>query len=375
MYPLLGECLLQAIFSVLGDVASGDVVRAWRDAYWWLAEKLIFEETKLLSNQVANNHGWEGFRSFVVRKHIESESICSVYLFPVDGALPLPEFAAGQYVTLRLRLLDGFITHRNYSLSDCGKKHYFRISVKRLPGGEASCFIHDSLRSGDIIDVSIPSGTFTLHKYLKTPRAERGPIVFICAGIGMTPLLSMMYSLYNESSLGYQGDGPHHNTTSIDSKNSNESLEAASVNTQKEIDLSPHSVGTQTKVFVDNDFLPRSESPVLFLHAAKNKRHDCLVEELFSFAATHPNCRVYKVYSLPRPNVDVFGKDYHYAGHIDAHLLRYLLGDAVTRCTFYLCGPDRFMEAQFTNIVNVGGNQDNIYYERFAAGSGTLLRN
>lgn len=46
-YPMVAEALLPAIRDVLGaDVATDDVLGAWGDAYWMLADILIDAETK-----------------------------------------------------------------------------------------------------------------------------------------------------------------------------------------------------------------------------------------------------------------------------------------------------------------------------------------
>lgn len=49
-----------------------------------------------------------------------------------DGK-PLPEFQAGQYISLKVRIPDSEYTHiRQYSLSDMPGKDYYRISVKKM---------------------------------------------------------------------------------------------------------------------------------------------------------------------------------------------------------------------------------------------------
>lgn len=46
-YPMVGDALLQAIKTVLGDAATGDVMAAWEEAYGFLAEVLINREKEL----------------------------------------------------------------------------------------------------------------------------------------------------------------------------------------------------------------------------------------------------------------------------------------------------------------------------------------
>jgi hemoglobin-like flavoprotein len=46
-YPYVAEALLPAIGEVLGDAATDDIIGAWAQAYWFLADILIGKETEL----------------------------------------------------------------------------------------------------------------------------------------------------------------------------------------------------------------------------------------------------------------------------------------------------------------------------------------
>jgi len=50
-YPLVGEALLDAIKQVLGDAATEEVLEAWKEAYFFLAEVLIAREAELYQQQ------------------------------------------------------------------------------------------------------------------------------------------------------------------------------------------------------------------------------------------------------------------------------------------------------------------------------------
>jgi hemoglobin-like flavoprotein len=52
-YPIVAEALLPAIRDVLGDAASDEVLAAWGEAYWFLAEILIGKEVQLYAEQQA----------------------------------------------------------------------------------------------------------------------------------------------------------------------------------------------------------------------------------------------------------------------------------------------------------------------------------
>ncbi len=48
-YPIVGVSLLQAVQDILGDAATDEVIGAWREAYFFLADVLIAREKELYS--------------------------------------------------------------------------------------------------------------------------------------------------------------------------------------------------------------------------------------------------------------------------------------------------------------------------------------
>ena len=46
-YPMVGTSLLQAIQDVLGDDSTEDVINAWKEAYFFLADILIARESEI----------------------------------------------------------------------------------------------------------------------------------------------------------------------------------------------------------------------------------------------------------------------------------------------------------------------------------------
>jgi nitric oxide dioxygenase len=184
-YPLVGECLLEAIREVLGaEVATDEVINAWGNAYGQLAGILIGAEKTIYDEKAAAPGGWRGAREFkVVAKVPESKEITSFYFAPADGQ-PILAFTAGQYIGMRL-FVDGQEIRRNYSLSALAGNNQYRISVKREAGGRASNYLHDQLNVGDSIDLFPPSGEFTLVHNDK-------PLVLISGGVGITPTLAML---------------------------------------------------------------------------------------------------------------------------------------------------------------------------------------
>jgi ferredoxin-NADP reductase/MOSC domain-containing protein YiiM len=137
---------------------------------------------------------WTGMRPMrVVAIERESTTVISVTLMPSDGE-PAVSAQPGQFLTLRLRPDAGAAPLlRTYSLSGMPTSTRYRISVKREPHGEASAYLHDRLRVGDVIDVGAPRGSFVL-------RPGERAAVFISGGVGATPVLAMLHVLASESS-------------------------------------------------------------------------------------------------------------------------------------------------------------------------------
>lgn len=184
-YPIVGTCLLRAIRDVLGaSVANDEVIAAWAAAYQQLADILIAAEEKVYQANQAAPGGWRGARTFVVqRKEHESREICSFYLHPKDGGGVL-QHQCGQYLGIRL-LVDGQDVRRNYSISNSPDGVCYRISVKREAGGVVSNYLHDQVEEGAELEVFAPSGEFVLD-------GSRQALVFITAGVGITPAISMV---------------------------------------------------------------------------------------------------------------------------------------------------------------------------------------
>lgn len=184
-YPIVGSCLLRAIREVLGaEIATDEVIEAWRLAYGQLADLLIGAEEEIYAATERTDGGWRGGRVFRVASKVnESEEITSFYLQPADGGSIL-DFIPGQYIGIRL-FIDGEEVRRNYSLSAGPNGREYRISVKREPGGRVSNYLHDRVAEGDEVELFIPAGEFILNQSKK-------PLVLISAGVGITPLMTML---------------------------------------------------------------------------------------------------------------------------------------------------------------------------------------
>ena len=129
-----------------------------------------------------------GFRSVrVAAVDRDGDDVISLTLQDPEGH-PLQTALPGQYVVLRLRAgarVSPFF--RSYSLSGPPSDERYRISVKLEPNGAAGACLR-AFRVGDLLDISLPRGSFTL-------REEARPVVLLSAGIGATPVLAMLYKL------------------------------------------------------------------------------------------------------------------------------------------------------------------------------------
>ena len=103
-------------------------------------------------------------------------------------------FAPGQFITLLLEI-DGMPISRCYTISSPPTRpHRLSITVKRVPGGPVSNWLHDNVVPGTELTVAAPGGAFTF----PPPDAGHytdGKYLFLSAGSGITPLMSMTRTL------------------------------------------------------------------------------------------------------------------------------------------------------------------------------------
>jgi ferredoxin-NADP reductase/MOSC domain-containing protein YiiM len=243
---------------------------------------------------------WPGFRPMrVANIHKESDSVTSFILEPIDGQ-PLPVFQAGQFVVVRLLVdPDKPPVLRSYSLSDLPVADYFRISVKHEFNGVGSSFLYNRAREGDRLEVSAPRGTFTL-------RPGQSPVVLLSAGVGATPVMSMLHTLAAET----------------------------------------------------------SQRAVWWIYGARNRIDHPFAEESRSLLKQLLCGRGYIVYSRPAAT-DQPKRDFDSSGHIDVALLERI---GVSRNSdFYLCGPSSFLQNMRDGLRNWGVLAENVHTEIFGA--------
>ncbi len=243
---------------------------------------------------------WSGFKQMrVAQIRKESDRVTSFILVPIEGEL-VPVAQPGQFVVLRLQVdADKPPVLRSYSLSDLPGVDHFRISVKRESHGIGSSFLCNRAREGDVLEVSAPRGSFAL-------RSGENPAVLLSAGVGATPVLSMLHALAAE--------------------------------------------GSQRQVW--------------WIYGARNRANHPFAQESLSLVKQLPRGRSYIVYSNPaaddQPKLDFDG-----LGHVDVALLEKLgvPGDS----EFYLCGPSSFLQSLREGLRNWGVAAENVHMEIFGA--------
>lgn len=140
-----------------------------------------------------NNKNRNDFKELVLVDKTEvCPDIVSFYFKSKDGS-KLIKHKAGQFLPFKIKTDDPKYKDviRTYSLSMFPNEDTYRISVKKINGGLISTYLHENLKIGDSIYAMSPTGLFTINN-------KNNDIALISGGIGITPLLSM---LYEESSI------------------------------------------------------------------------------------------------------------------------------------------------------------------------------
>ncbi|AQS51668.1 oxidoreductase [Paenalcaligenes hominis] len=251
------------------------------------------------------------FRDYkVIAKQAESHVITSFVLAPTDG-MPLLPYKPGQYLVFRFSI-DGQTVLRNYSVSgDPDQLGQLRISVKHetapagteVPDGLGSSYLHHQVQVGDVLQAAGPLGDF----YLDESSAR--PVVLLSGGVGLTPMLSMLHRLVNQS-----------------------------------------------------------ERKVHFMHACENGDVHAFGAEVMELVARRPNVHALFWYRAALAHDASRTWSFTEGLLTKEQLQRYLPLDDYD---FYLCGPSGFMQANYALLRQLGVVAERIHYEFF--GPATVL--
>src|SRR4051794_33566277 len=228
---------------------------------------------------------WRGFRPLrVSRKVRESGNVISLSLEPTDEQ-PIAPALSGQFVVLRLGPASAPLM-RSYSLSGGPGAPFYRVSIKREAHGAAGAYVDDELRVGDIVPTSAARGSFTLWP-------GDTPVVFLSAGIGVTPVLAMLHVLAAEA----------------------------------------------------------STREIWWLHGTRNGREHPFAEETRGLLNSLAHHHSYVCYSSPDPE-DRPHVDFDAPGRLDMRLLSEL--NVPLNGDFYICGPSTFMSDLTAGLAAMG---------------------
>ncbi|KYQ88379.1 flavohemoglobin [Tieghemostelium lacteum] len=300
-YPIVGKELLIAIKEVLGEAATPEILNAWGSAYQVIADVFIQVEKELYAESESGDGAWKGFIDFVVdKKVVESEKITSFYFKKPDGSHVAP-FIPGQYISVKIHI--GEYDHiRHYSLSSVPISDTYRISIKKENGvdettnGIVSCYLHNNIKVGDRVQLATPAGSFVIDTSKDTP------LLLLCGGIGISPLLSML-----ETTLEKQ---PNRKVT--------------------------------------------------FITSNKNAKLQAFKGELKKLSNT-PNCKVFIGYSSPNPL-----EECDFTGKLTQEILEgFIQKDEIPTTDVFICGPLSYMKSMNNVVSAMGYSADKINYEVF----------
>jgi ferredoxin-NADP reductase len=206
-------------------------------------------------------------------------------------------FEPGQFITLQLEI-DGHPINRCYTISSPPTRpHLIAITVKRVIGGPVSNWLHDNVTPGTRISVLAPLGEFTL------PGPPSQKYLFLSAGSGITPVMSMTRTLFD---LG-------------------------------------------------------SDADIVFIHNARTPADIIFRRELEAIAAVMPNIRIIHICEGDYPSERWTGLH----GRLTTAALQAIAPDLADRVT-YTCGPPAYMAAVRRVLNEAGYDMANYREESFS---------
>jgi hypothetical protein len=254
------------------------------------------------------------YRQYQVTELVpESSNITSFYLQPKSGERP-PCHTPGQFLPIEIEpVVGGDKVLRTYTISNAPDGCGYRLSIKRepapnadTPAGVSSNYFHDQIGVGSSLRAMSPRGKFILDE-----TANR-PIVMLSAGVGITPMMSMLEQLAMDS---------------------NSCREARAI---------------------------------WFFHGARNGHEHAFSSRVRDITSSLPSLEARFVYSQPNDS-DRLQADYDLHGRIDVDLLKQEL--PFDDYDFYMCGPAAFMESLYGGLKSLNVPDDRIHYEFFGPGS------
>jgi ferredoxin-NADP reductase/DMSO/TMAO reductase YedYZ heme-binding membrane subunit len=225
----------------------------------------------------------------------ETPNVKTFRLVPPDrSAFPFA-YLPGQYLTFLLQI-GGKPVSRSYTIASTpSRPGYCEVTIKREEQGLVSRHMHDAVKEGDLVSIAAPSGKFTF------TGAEANRVVLLAAGVGITPLMSILRYLTDQNWNGQ----------------------------------------------------------IYMLYSCKTARDIIFREELESLVLRNPNLHL--ALTLSRAE----GTNWTGAtGRIDAKLLTRVVPE-LTDLPFYMCGPAEMLVATGDLLRQLGVAEHNIRKESF----------
>ncbi|WP_244412768.1 hybrid-cluster NAD(P)-dependent oxidoreductase [Ancylobacter novellus] len=123
----------------------------------------------------------------------ETPDVKTFVLAPKDPCVF--RYQPGQFLTLDLNI-GGESINRCYTIASAPTRpHTISITVKRVPGGPVSNFLHDNIRVGSVLHAVGPMGDFSC--FAQGTPSPSPKYLFLSGGSGITPLMSMARSFHD----------------------------------------------------------------------------------------------------------------------------------------------------------------------------------
>lgn len=280
----------------------------------------------------------------------ESENVKSFYLRPLpQDTRPLWGFQAGQHLPVRLVTSEGGEIWRTYSLSGSPSADYYRISVKREFLGLASRILHDQMHEGDVLEVNAPAGDFLLRPSSTTTSTSASDIVLLGAN-------------------GDEKSTPDPSQTSVEEEASTSTLVllSAGIGITPVLSMLHKIVDTSTSNTADT----QNRQRVIWIHGARDGAHHPLREEVQALqhranvSGENLSVETHVRYSQPHDgDTELFDSQ----GRVDVTLLRSILAkpEELQNADYYFCGPGSFTSDMEGNLEALGVNPSRIHFESF----------
>ena len=239
-------------------------------------------------------------------ERLTDDAVAVTFALPRDAevAAAFLDFRPGQHLTVRARI-EGAEVRQSYSLCRPRARalapRTVRVAAARVSGGRMSNWLNDQVAVGDVVEVLPPLGSFTNPTRPESARHH----VFVAAGSGITPVLSLVASVLEDE--------------------------------------------------------PRSR--VTLLYGNRSTRHIMFLEELEDLKNVALE-RFQMIHVLSREEADV--PLFH--GRIDAERLPRLLeafAPVDTVDDWYLCGPSGLVEDARALLAEAGVDTSHVHHEVF----------